>query len=141
MYQFTGWIVVDEAPWEVHPSSLHPIVDQIRELVDSFPWRGDKPFSNILEIRWINGKPFVVVAGAPNHRRGEADDLEHLLHFIAERAPGSYGLIYVWDDEAQDWPGHNAFKVLVLARGKVTERADPFLSPIVPTVYDPEQLD
>jgi Immunity protein 7 len=47
----------------------------------------------------------------------------------------SYGLLYTRDDED---PAHeHTFRVFVLARGTLTERADPFLSPFVPGVEDP----
>jgi len=50
--------------------------------------------------------------------------------------PASYGLLYERDDEARDWPGPNAFKVTVIARGTAAERFDPFLSPCNPVIED-----
>jgi hypothetical protein len=66
-----------------------------------------------------------------------------MMTWIAENGPGSYGLFYVHDDEdlievkyygrgEQDFS--NEFRVHRIANGQVTELADPFLSPIVPTL-------
>ena len=47
---------------------------------------------------------------------------------------GSYGLLYVHDDESKD--DCNSFVVYKLARGKVERIADTLLSPFIPTVED-----
>ncbi len=58
-----------------------------------------------------------------------------LFASFARVAPESYGLPGTRDDED---PAHEqAFRVFVLARGTLAERADPFLSPFVPSVEDP----
>ena len=50
-------------------------------------------------------------------------------------APGSYGLLYLHDDE--DTNGfHNAFQVFVLSKGNFILCKDPFLSPYIPRVED-----
>ena len=57
------------------------------------------------------------------------------MEFIADVAQGSFGIVYLYDDEAQD-TFKNKFKVLVLKRRGVTEQADPFLLPYFPEVED-----
>ena len=65
------------------------------------------------------------------------------MEWVATNGPGSYGLVYVHDDE--DNAGNtdygrglmdftNVFRVWRICNGELTELADPFLSPIVPTV-------
>ncbi|MEV6641496.1 Imm7 family immunity protein [Amycolatopsis sp. NPDC051371] len=55
---------------------------------------------------------------------------------VGQLAPGSYGLLHVHDDEH---PEHMlSFRVFRLARGMVTEHADHLLSPVIPTLEDPE---
>ncbi|MGR6542089.1 Imm7 family immunity protein [Paenibacillus tundrae] len=57
---------------------------------------------------------------------------------IGVMAPGSYGMLYVFNDEH---PKHfNEFNVYVLTRGNVEERNDPFLSPLIPTVADDSEF-
>lgn len=131
MYQFHGWIVLEESPDETDDDVMQEIAQDAQRLIDSFQWG-----SGVLEIRIVNAQYYVLIAGLTNHRTEEADDLERLFAFVGERAPGSYGLLYIWDDEENGWPGRNAFKVRLLVRGKTFERADPFFSPIAPVVED-----
>lgn len=46
------------------------------------------------------------------------------------------GLIYERDDETTEPPGQNAYRVTVVARGRLSVRDDPFLSPNVPVIED-----
>ncbi len=76
------------------------------------------------------------VAGQHNHR---SEYIIELFQWVAENAPGSYGILYIRDDEDQsrDNDYSNCFRVWRLCRGQLTERDDPFLSPAIPTVEDP----
>jgi hypothetical protein len=77
---------------------------------------------------------------ARNHR---ASCVWNMLGWNAEHGPGSYGLLYVHDDEdlmgnesygrgQQDYS--KVFRVHRLANGRIDELADPFLSPHFPRV-------
>ena len=80
------------------------------------------------QIRASNGDQHLFLTGQPKHRSAEIEDLFELWQFLAREAPDSHGLLYLWDDED---PEHdNEFRVWVLQRGKITERTDPFLSPV-----------
>ena len=63
----------------------------------------------------------------------------NLFQYIAKIAPGSYGLLYIRDDEdhlrGNDY--ENCFRVWRLCRGTLIELDDPFLSPAIPVVEDP----
>ncbi|WP_410611889.1 Imm7 family immunity protein [Amycolatopsis sp. lyj-109] len=64
------------------------------------------------------------------------DEIRTLVAKVGRLAPGSYGLLYVHDDEH---PEHRlSFRVFRLARGRVTEHADHLLSPVIPTLEDAE---
>ncbi len=85
----------------------------------------------------LNGDLHVLsVAGHRNHRCETALDL---FRWLAINGPGSYGLLYVRDDEDFRRGGDfgNEFRVWRLARGVLEEQDDPFLSPPIPTVEDP----
>jgi hypothetical protein len=81
-----------------------------------------------------------LVAGLRNHLYRPVFDL---FEWIAENGPGSYGLLYVWDDEDTHVADYSeVFRVWRLARGELQEMDDPFLSPTIPTIedpYDPER--
>ncbi len=84
----------------------------------------------------LNGDLHVLsIAGHRNHRYEPVIDL---FRWLAVNGPGSYGLLYVWDDEDHKHGDYqNLFRVWRLARGVLEERSDPFLSPPIPTVEDP----
>jgi Immunity protein 7 len=89
----------------------------------------------VLDVRVVNGEAHLWAAGATNHVATIKQELFDLYHCVARVAPDSYGLLYMQDDED---PLHfNDFQVYALARGALTDRADPFLSPFVPVVEDP----
>jgi len=60
----------------------------------------------------------------------------YLFHDVARLAPGSYGLLYIHDDEDPERDTTNRWTSHVLARGAVTAVPDPFLSPIIEVVED-----
>jgi hypothetical protein len=70
--------------------------------------------------------------GLRNHWYSPVIDL---FQWVATELPDSYGLLYVHNDEATGQ--ENEFRVWRLARGKLEERPDPFLSPYIPTVELP----
>ncbi len=89
----------------------------------------------VLDVRFVNGEAQLWAAGSKNHAMPIKQELLDLFTFVAHVAQGSYGLLYLHDDED---PEHlNVFQVYVLARGVLTAHADPFLSPFVPMVEDP----
>lgn len=82
----------------------------------------------------MNGRYYVHLGGCPNRRGTHGPALIELFAQVGQLAPGSYGLLYVHDDED---PKHGLdFRVFRLARGAVTEHADRFLSPVIPTLED-----
>ncbi len=93
----------------------------------------------VIGFGMLNGESQLWIAGFKNHATVLRQELLDLLQYTADVAPGSYGLLYTLDDE--DPIHYNAFRVYVLARGTVTERADPFLSPFVPRVEDEYRND
>ncbi len=76
-------------------------------------------------------------------RNHTAPELEALLDWICEHAPGSYGLVYVLDDE--DDGSHrrttgidnsNRFRVLRILHGQVEEMDDPFFGDVYWSRYE-----
>ncbi|WP_234021411.1 Imm7 family immunity protein [Streptomyces sp. 142MFCol3.1] len=91
----------------------------------------DSPY--LIDLRWMNGEPFIHPGGSTNHR--SSPDVVELFEHVAVVAPGSYGLLHFRDDEE---PGHeNNVRVLKLVRGMVTQHTEALLSPYIPTVEDP----
>lgn len=64
-------------------------------------------------------------------RNHSAPELFELLGWITSNAAGSYGVVYIRNDEST-FP--NEFRIIRIAKGQQTEHVDPLLSPIYPTV-------
>jgi hypothetical protein len=107
------------------------IADKIRHLGLDRTDRWTNPFA---EIHALNYATHLWLSGSNNHPRWHETIME-LFTYIATVAPGSYGLLYVENDEDTEHP--NQFRVWVLARGALVERGDPFLSPHFPVVEVP----
>ena len=130
MYEFHGWITIRESTGISEEDKIDEKVDKIKSFINKLAW-----MSGVLDIRAVNGTYHLLALGLTNHRGQEADDIFNLFQYIGNIAHGSYGLLYIRDDE--DTKGNdNRFQVFVLTRGNLYEREDLFLSPFVPIVED-----
>jgi hypothetical protein len=85
-----------------------------------------------LDLRSANGSVHLWLAGSHNHRD---ETVTGLFRSIAEAAPGSYGVMYVLDDDAGC-----TWERLVMRRGAVSREVDTSLSPHIGIVEDPPGL-
>ncbi|GAA1630931.1 Imm7 family immunity protein [Nonomuraea maheshkhaliensis] len=130
VFEYHGWLTIREtAGLDDDPASLRRQVEKVGECLAEL---GDY---GLVDLRWMNGVPFIHVGGNPNHRGTWGPAIITLFSRVGRIAPGSYGLLHVWDDESG--PHSNEFRVFRLARGEVTEHADALLSPAIPTLEDP----
>ncbi|WP_369175824.1 Imm7 family immunity protein [Streptomyces mutabilis] len=128
MFEYHGWIKVREtATDDDDEPRLRQIVDELHLHLAQM----DSPY--LLDLRWMNGEPFIHLGGYSNHR--SSPDVVELFERVAVVAPGSYGLLHVMDDE--DPEHENEVRVLRLVRGRVTQHTEALLSPYIPTVEDP----
>jgi len=146
MFEFHGWFTIRESPeWMEEGSREGEIVEALQALINSFDWRlgvieqdgssGFEPDPNAtIRLGYMNGACFLNLHGNKNHRSDRWPDIQTLLDHICREAPGSYGLLSWRDDEGEVPAGANNYQVMVMARGSVTTRLDPFLSPTVPVV-------
>lgn len=130
MYEFHGWATIHETTAEADAGSLELIIKNIQSFISELNWS-----SGLLKLYPANGNYYLSVGGFLNRKTSEAEEIIKLYQFIADQAPGSYGLLYTRDDE--DIEGYdNQFRVFVLARGNIQLKEDVFLSPFVPVVED-----
>lgn len=85
-------------------------------------------------IRHFNGNLRCRFLGYSNHRAQEWHDIMAFFQLLAEKAPGSYGILSCRDDE--DESKNNAFRVFLLKKGRLTETADYYLSPCIPVIEE-----
>ncbi|MFG2628620.1 Imm7 family immunity protein [Streptomyces sp. NPDC048473] len=131
MYEFHGWFGVAESTEESDAGSLDSGIAELRARITEINWATGE-----VELKVHNGEFFVLANGLMNRRRDEATDLDDLLHHIAIRFPGSWGLLYERSSDMDVPPGQGAFRVRVMARGEISVRLDPFLSPVRPIIED-----
>ncbi|MER6563677.1 Imm7 family immunity protein [Streptomyces sp. NPDC001027] len=127
MFEYHGWITVRETAADDDEPRLRQIVDELSLRIA----QTDSPY--LLDLRWMNGQPFIHLGGFSNHR--SSPDVVELFEHVAAVAPGSYGLLHIHDDEEPDH--QNDVRVLRLARGTLTQHTETLLSPYIPTVEDP----
>ncbi|MDA2811057.1 Imm7 family immunity protein [Nocardiopsis sp. RSe5-2] len=128
MFEFHGWLAIQGSAAR---EDDEPDQDVLRRLVESASGG-----SSLVDLRWINGELFLHVGGLLNRRSSEADEVVDLFERIGSVALGSYGVLYYRDDEKPGNDG-NAFHVLAMRRGQVTEEPDGHLSPVIPRLEDP----
>ena len=128
MVEMHGWITIRET-YEVtdDANNIDAIVDDINRNLDELGYPDLKP-------KWINGECFFQCSVFTNHLGEHNQDILNIYYLIAKKAVGSYGLLYVHDDESET--DSNVFVVYKLARGKVERTVDTLLSPFIPTVED-----
>lgn len=127
MVEYHGWLTLhDDTPeddriWEINREVRAKIAEMDAD-------------NRILGMKVVNGSHMAWFAGLTNHRSADIEEVFDLLDFVARRAPGSFGLLYLWDDAEHE----NEFRVWRLAKGKLTEHRDELLSPCIPTIEEPE---
>lgn len=62
-----------------------------------------------------------------NHYGSSFENLYQKLEKVVAKEPGSYGLIYIQDDEHKEY--YDSWQVWVIRQGKIERREDSFLSP------------
>jgi hypothetical protein len=131
MYEFHGWIGLAESTEEADAGNLDTILRDLRALVERMDWQAGS-----VDLAIFNGGHFLRMDGLINRRRDEAREVTAIFEYVAEYLPGSWGLLYERSADMPEPPGQNAFRVGVLARGKLEYRLDPFLSPCRPVIED-----
>jgi len=129
VFEFHGWAVICESTIEIDNGNLQNITSTLKTLVDDIKWY---QFGfGFASADYYNGK-FIITTNGNAKRAYRVPQLFSLFQKIAEIAPGSYGLLYIWDHES----GDNEFAVWVLAKGSFKKHNDTLLSPCIPVIED-----
>jgi hypothetical protein len=135
MVSYHGWIKIWETPYESDDDHLDEIVAQIKQYVDKVKWS-----NSFIDVRYANGIPLFSIQGCNNHKwggylDGNYNNLLEIFKLIGKIAPGSFGLLYIIDDEEEGF--QNECQVFIMKKGVLEKVKDPFFSPLIPTVEDP----
>jgi ribulose bisphosphate carboxylase small subunit len=130
MYEWHGWATLRKtAAVDYYDDLDEKTLAQVRALLA----KSDSQLNETADLRPANGDWHVWLAGRHNHHDQE---VVPLFRAIAETTPGSYGVLYVFDDEASD-----GWDRWVMRRGGVTLHPDEDLSPHIGMVEDADDLD
>jgi hypothetical protein len=142
-----GWAVVRSSQERYCEAGASERIDEIDDEVD----RADEVLFDALEAflarfsppdldwhfrRTMNNARGTLLFSSSRNHRGEPSAID-VLQWLAREGPGSYGLVYLHDDEDDKRTRvdhRNEFRVWRLLRGGIDELSDPFLSPIVPNI-------
>lgn len=127
MVELHGWLSIWETYGDEDLLSQNELDGIMRKVKDIVSESG-------LEMRYINGVPFVNTLLCSNHRTAEVDNIINAYTKITQTATGSYGVIYLRDDE--DAEHYNDFRIYVFKNGTCTQRADVDFSPCAPTIEE-----
>lgn len=130
MFEFNGWAVLR---YHTHDTDS---MKQEKQLYKLIHYISEIDTEEVVTFKSRNGLDSLLMSGLHNHRKNY---VVGIFEKIAEIMPGSYGLLYIHDDEDQskNQDNTNHFVVWKLVRGKLTEQQDHYLSPYIPTVEDP----
>lgn len=135
MIEFHGWIVIREGYCEEDDSEtlLKEILEELREKIYLLM----NEMSDVdIRLQSKNGIYQISLFGAANHKGYTWEQVLILIKWIAENAIGSYGLIYMLDDEDITNENEDKFIVLCLKKGKISILKDQYFSPLVPKIED-----
>ena len=131
MVELHGWALIRENfTVDNEDLNLDYLINRLTQEIENLD--ADK---NFLRISICNGESVLTVNKFTNHFSADIKGILHLFKLVATIAPGSYGLLYLRDDE--DKAGFsNDFQVFVLSKGRFKQQKDPFLSPCIPMIED-----
>jgi hypothetical protein len=135
MYEFHCWTVLSYHSHDTDLERQNTCITLCNEYLSCHNSLSSESYKLVTQ----NGITTLLMSGQHNH---QADYVLEIYVWLGQTAPGSYGLLYISDDEDESASG--VFTVYVMRRGEVTEQADPFLSPRIPTIeapYDPTRND
>ena len=131
MIEFHGWLCIREMAEDedtVRDGQEESIMQKVTEIVEG---------NNCgICLQYVNGQTFLQTLYCANHRSDEVSEIIHIYQHISSVATGSYGMIYLHDDE--DAAHFNSFVVYLFRRGHCGIHIDPYFSPCIPTIEDGE---
>lgn len=131
MVEVHGWLTLRETYRIVDDDDVETLLKQINDEIGKIEYPQ-------IQIKVNNGNYYIEFSVYTNHMSSDINDLIAFFETVGKIAEGSYGLLYIHNDE--DRHNYNNFIVYRLARGKVQTLQDSMLSPVVPILEDGDDL-
>lgn len=127
MVDYNGWLVIKESIDGDGEDNIDVLINKLSSQIESL-----KSGNNLFVLKPINGNYFFHCAGFTNHFTEEIKELMLFFQFVAKIAVGSYGLLYLRNDE--DKLFYNEFQVYKVSKGNCILVKDVYLSPCDPEI-------
>ncbi len=121
MVEYYGWINISDNEYESSEKEINRIITLIKEEINKFDLD-----NRILELKCINGNIVVTIAGAANHKSFDVVEILDFYRNVPKIAKGSYGLLFLLDDEGAS---PDTFQIFKIRKGEVIIEDDILLSP------------
>ena len=129
MLELHGWLTISETYKDEDKYTNETLEDIMRPVNRIIENSGTQ-----LTLQYMNGTPFLTALLYANHRTKETDTIIDTYKSIAQTATGSYGIIYLRDDE--DTRHYNEFQIFIFKKGECIYKTDDVFSPCIPTIED-----
>ncbi len=130
MIEVNGWVVIRESYNEEGEDDelLDEIIAKIKAKISQM-----NIINEIYHLKCLNGFYHLMIMANHNHR---AEHIFDFYEWISRIATGSYGVLYVHDNEDSLRGNENQFKILCMKKGNVIEFDDELLSPVIPEIEE-----
>ena len=129
MIELHGWLSISATYKDedlLQQSEIDSILQAVQDIISNSKYE--------IRLQHINGFSFINSLHCSNHRTQEVDTIIETYKQISSVATGSYGMIWIRDDE--DKIHYNEFQVYVFKRGKYIQKDDIDFSPCIPVIED-----
>ena len=132
MIEINGWAVIRESYKEEDDDNelLNATIKQIESKINELDYSNE-----FYSLKRLNGTYHLSIMVNHTHRAVT----EHIIDFfkwLALISKGTYGIMYVQDDEDTERGNEAKFKVWSIKKGKVAELDDIYLSPLNPEIEE-----
>ena len=127
MVELHSWITIRETYEICEDADDGRVIQNIKEVIQGLRYID-------VSVKVTNGNYYIEFSLYTNHFSADVKEYLNFFSEIGKIAKGSYGLLYLYNDE--DATYCNEFQIWRLSRGEVRKFDDKILSPFVPTVED-----
>jgi hypothetical protein len=129
MYEFHGWAnihaIYENVDIDNEDQIMDIVINKIKKHIEELDWK-----QGVLDLRATNANFHLRASGIFKEKVDEKYCPIELFKYIGRVSPGSYGILYVLDNENSADKNDKYFKVFALSKGQLCEHNDPYLSPL-----------
>ncbi len=129
MIELHGWLTISETCRDEDLLSQAEI-DDINQKINKIIANSNSD----IELQYMNGTAFIRTLLCSNHHTKQVDSVIETYKNISKVATGSYGCIYLRDNE--DTEHYNEFQMYLFKRGDCIYKIDKDFSPCIPVIED-----